>query len=191
MPAQYYMVNANNNLFVKYPSSMNMDHIKAADNIKKLGTAGITPRLAPTEVEEKTIFVNSAPGAIFEIEQNQLINEDNKNIIATNTYVPPKKVPNQKLGSLKITLATRNMVNSAFTFWIRILGCLKGTTLQHHSVNTAVDFMRAERAKHSTPHAPTVQGGIKDLNAQTEMAPGNASTARDHIKPHLTSVPRE
>ena len=131
MPTQCYMVNANQNLFIKYPANTNMDYINGADNIRKLEAAGIVPKLTTKEAEENTVFVNSAPGTIFDIDHNQLtkiLNEDNKNIIVTNTYVPPKKVPDQKLGSIKITLATRNMVNSIFTYGVRILGCLMEPT---------------------------------------------------------------
>ena len=70
--------------------------------------------------------MNSAPKAIFELDPEQMlhtINMDNHNIIAINTYVPPPRTPDQNLGSIKISMITRSMVNSAMTFGIRVLGC--------------------------------------------------------------------
>ena len=127
MPTQCYYVNSDNGIFIKYPSGADMDHINGADNIRKLKEADITPKLTTKQMEENTIFVISAPGGIFSTDPDQLtksINADNVNIVALSTFVPRPKVPNQKLGSIKIILYTRNMVNSVMAFGIRIQGCL-------------------------------------------------------------------
>ena len=126
MPNQCYLVNSQSNLFVKFPPDTNIDYINGAAQIRGLRDLGLVPKLNSKEMEENTIFVNSAPKAIFEMDPVQMmdtINRDNPNIIAINTYVPPPTTPDQNLGSIKITIVTRNMVNSAKAFGIRALGC--------------------------------------------------------------------
>ena len=126
MPNQCYLVNSKTNLFVKFPPETNINYINGATQIRSLKELGLTPKLSSREMEENTIFVNSAPKAIFELNPEQMldtINKDNPNIIAINTYVPPPRTTDQNLGSIKITFVTRNMVNSAMAFGIRVLGC--------------------------------------------------------------------
>ena len=126
MPNQCYLVNSQTNLFVKYLPDTNIDYIYGAAQIRSLRELGLIPKLSTKEMEENAIFVNSASNAIFDLDPIQMIdtiNKDNPNIIAINTYVPPPRTPDQNLGSIKITMATRNMVNSAMAFGIRVLGC--------------------------------------------------------------------
>ena len=86
----------------------------------------LTLKLTSFQLDKNTVFINSATEAIFNQSQEALlehINETNPNIQAISAYVPPKRGHIQKLESVKLTLVTRNMVNSILSYGIRISGC--------------------------------------------------------------------
>ena len=127
VPAQCYYIKDNKEMFIKYQIGVTEAAINSATNIKKLKNVGLEIRLSPTQSERNTVFINSAPSSIFTSTQETLvkkINEENPNIIALNTFVPPPKRHQQKLGSVKITLASRNMTNSILKYGIKIQGCM-------------------------------------------------------------------
>ena len=127
LPTQCYLVNDNQSLYVKYPIGVNPGTWHTPKTLKDLKTIGLIPKLTQRQQELNTIFINSAPSIIFDHTQESLIdhiNESNKNIRAMNVFVPKQKSSSQKLGSIKITLMTRNMVNSIMTYGMRIGGCL-------------------------------------------------------------------
>ena len=164
MPAQCYLVNSDKGLYVRYPNGTDMNQINGASNLRKLKDMGIMPKLNPKQMEENTIFVNSAPKKIFTMSSEELttlINTDNKNIIALNTFVPPPRIPNQNLGSIKITLSTRNMVHSALTYGLRILGCImepcnirQGHYLKIPQCTFCYRFHKTSACEHINPVCP-------------------------------------
>ena len=116
-----------------------------------------------------TVFFNSAPGAIFNqsIEDpKQHINESNPNITATAVYVPEKKYQLQKMGSIKITLLTRNMANSILHYGIKIYGC----KMEPGSIRQGQYLSTAQCNYCSNQSAPTVQDHIIDINTNQKQA---------------------
>ena len=164
MPAQCYMVNSDTGLYIRYLQGTDMNIINGANNLRKLKELGIMPKLSPKQIEENTIFVNSAPKKIFTMTSEELtiqINTDNKNIIALNSFVPPPKIQNQNLGSIKITLSTRNMVHSALSYGIRILGCImephnikQGHYLKVPQCTFCYRFHNTRACEHINPSCP-------------------------------------
>ena len=126
IPTQCYFVNDNTALFIKFPQGTDMDKWHNSKNLKSLKSLGLTLKLSSMQLDKNSVFINSAPEAIFNQSTEALldhINESNPNIQALSAYVPPKRGHIQKLGSVKLTLVTRNMVNSILSFGIRIAGC--------------------------------------------------------------------
>ena len=126
IPTQCYFVNDNTALFVRFPQGTNLDKWHSTKNLKSLAKMGLTIKLSSTQLDKNSIFINSAPEAIFNMTQEALldhINEANSNILAIRAYVPPKRGHIQKLGSVKLTVVSRNMTNSVLSFGIRIGGC--------------------------------------------------------------------
>lgn len=126
IPTQCYFVNDNSALFVKFPQGTEIDKWHNTKNLKSLNNMGLTPKLSSFQLDKNSVFINSAPEAIFNQTTEALlehINEANPNILALSAYVPPKRGHFQKLGSVKLTLVTRNMVNSVLSYGIRIAGC--------------------------------------------------------------------
>ena len=126
IPTQCYFVNDNSALFIRFPQGTNLDKWHSTKNVKALAEMGLTLKMSSTQLDKNSVFINSASETIFNLTQEALldhINEANSNIQAIGAYVPPKRSHVQKLGSMKITLITRNMVNSILSFGIRIGGC--------------------------------------------------------------------
>ena len=126
IPTQCYFVNDNSALFIRFPQGTNLDKWHSTKNLKVLADLGLTLKTSSTQLDKNSVFINSAPETIFNLNQEALlahINEANTNIQATGAFVPPKRNHHQKLGSVKLTVATRNMVNSILSYGIRIGGC--------------------------------------------------------------------
>lgn len=126
IPTQCYYVNDNTALFIKFPQGTNLDKWHSTKNLKELEKLGLTLKLNSIQMDKNSVFINSAPETIFNLTQEALIehiNENNTNIKAIGAYVPPKRGHMQKLGSVKLTVVTRNMVNSILSYGIRIAGC--------------------------------------------------------------------
>ena len=124
LPSQCYLVNDKRDVFIKFPNDVNIDQWTTTANLKILQEMGLTPKLSSNQVDMNTIYVNSAPREIFDQIPEELItkiNNDNPNIHVTNIYIPPPKSRTQNLGSLKLTLASRLMVNSVLYYGIKLL----------------------------------------------------------------------
>ena len=124
LPSQCYLVNDQRDVFIKFPNDVDVDQWTTTTNLKILKEMGLTPKLSSNQVDMNTVFVNSAPREIFDKNPEELmakINSDNPNIYITNIYVPPPKSRTQNLGSLKLTLASRLMVNSVLFYGIKLL----------------------------------------------------------------------
>ena len=124
LPTQCYLVNDGKDVFIKFPSDVVIDHWTTTENIKILKEMGLTPKLSSNQIDMNTIYINSAPREIFNLEPEELIkkiNEDNPNIYVTSLFVPPPKYNTQNLGSLKLTLPSRLMVNSILYFGLKLL----------------------------------------------------------------------
>ena len=137
IPTQCYFVNDKTALFVRYPQGTNLDKWHSTKNLKALANMGLTLKLSSIQLDKNSVFINSAPESIFNLSQEALlehINETNPNIQAIGAYVPPRRGHLQKLGSVKLTVVTRNMANSILTYGIRIAGCLiePGSIRQAH-----------------------------------------------------------
>ena len=127
VPAQCYYIKGNKEMYIKYQVGILEATINSATNIKKLKEIGLEIRLTPTQSERNTVFINSAPNSIFTTTLEELtkrINIENPNIIALSTFVPPPQRHLQKLGSVKITLASQNMTDSILKYGIKIQGCM-------------------------------------------------------------------
>ena len=127
LPSQCYKINDEKDIFVKFLKGANEKIILGANNIKRFNEIGLKIKLSADQIDKNTIFVNSAPISILETDPDVLLdelNKDNPNIVALTIYAPPTKSFRQKLTTLKITLASRTMVNSCFKYGIKIKGCL-------------------------------------------------------------------
>ena len=127
LPSQCYKINDEKDLFVKFLKGAKEKLILGVNNLTKFKEIGLEVKLTSDQIDKHTIFVNSAPTSILDTDPDTLINEINKenpNLLALNIYAPPLKSYRQKLTSIKITLASRIMVNSCFKFGLKIKGCL-------------------------------------------------------------------
>ena len=126
LPTECYLINDKKDLFLKFRRGEGPQNIKNAENLNKLKNIGLEIKLTPDQSEKQTIFVNSAPISILETDPKDLldeINKDNPNIVALSLYAPPTKSYGQRLTNIKITLASRIMVNSCFKYGLKIKGC--------------------------------------------------------------------
>ena len=189
LPSQCYFVNDERALFIKYPLGTDLNKWHNVHNLKALAELGLTPKMSQYDQQINTVFVNSAPGAIFYQNTEELlkhINDSNPNIIATGVYVPERKYHLQKMGSVKITVITRNMANSILHFGIKIHGCRiePGSVRQGQYLSTPqcnyCSTYHSQNCSATKPFCPNCAGSHHRHECNSKNKPRCINCKQDH-----------
>ena len=94
------------------------------DNLKELSKFGINLKLSSLQLDQNLVFCLGIPANIIKIKKEKLMSDINKNhpeLKVLDIYVLPVKTIEQKMTSIKISLATQLMVNKVIGQGIKIM----------------------------------------------------------------------
>ena len=110
-------------LYIKVVTTQEIVH--TAKTTLELKKFGLTLKLNSTQMDKNTIFCNSGPALMANINKERIMEElttTNPNLTILDVYVIPPKNIQQKLVSFKVTLLTQQMVSDALEKGLKAYG---------------------------------------------------------------------